>query len=193
MITTPKNLQDKTQEWRHYLDYSQVRLSLSYSAATENDFFIDIEMLNILSFHLSIICCLHNVYVKLSTRPFNPSLLRAIIYGLSQVCRAHSVDTTSHDHLDVDIIVNAVLAALTAHTGVLNATEPSTSQRNHHQGQDENNLRSSPIRNNTGIDSHHTKLQLLRHTVCLSQVTRDQIRCQTNLTVIRAANNFVLG
>lgn len=41
-----------------------------------------------------------------------------------QVGRVYSVDTAGNDRLEVHILVDAVLAALAAHTGMLNTTKP---------------------------------------------------------------------
>ena len=42
--------------------------------------------------------------------------------------RVNCVDTSSDNHLDVHIVVNAILATLTAHTGVLDTAESTTCQ-----------------------------------------------------------------
>lgn len=44
---------------------------------------------------------------------------------LSKLRRVHGVDPAGHNHLNVDIVVNAVLAAFATHARVLDTTESS--------------------------------------------------------------------
>lgn len=92
----------------------------------------------------------------------------------------HHVDISRHDSLDVEIILNTVLASFSAHARVLHSSESrkeSHVSMNAYQDKKEANLRSSSVRHDASVDCYHAKVEELCDTSDTVDVLCKDVGC----------------
>lgn len=112
-----------------------------------------------------------------------------------QQCPMHHVDISCHNSLNVEVILNTVLASFAAHSRVFHSSE---SRKESHvsmkacQHKKEANLRSSSVRHDASVDCYHAEVEELCDASDTVDVLCKDVRSQTDVTLVGNIDDLVL-